>query len=72
MRGGLLLWVKAREAVVRMVSWQEELARWQAEARQRFEDLGQQLVEVESLLEAEEEWLSQLGDHREDDAEGSG
>ncbi|MGW0811310.1 hypothetical protein [Nonomuraea sp. NPDC002799] len=48
------------QAVVAMGSLLEELARRQAEARQRIEELGRQLAEVQARLEAEEEGLSRL------------
>lgn len=43
-----------------MGSLLEELARRQAEVRQRMEELGRQLAEVQARLEAEEERLSRL------------
>ncbi|SEH03954.1 hypothetical protein SAMN05444920_14924 [Nonomuraea solani] len=43
-----------------MGSLLEELARRQAEARQRIEELGRHLAEVQARLEAEEEGLSRL------------
>ncbi|NUT42420.1 MAG: hypothetical protein HOV86_20770 [Thermoactinospora sp.] len=43
-----------------MGSLLEELARRQAEARQRIEELGRQLAEVRTRLEAEQERLSRL------------
>ncbi|MFI6515449.1 hypothetical protein ACIBF1_07825 [Spirillospora sp. NPDC050679] len=52
--------MQAGEAVVGMVSWQEELARRQVESRQRIEGLREQLAEVQSRLEAEEDWLLEL------------
>jgi hypothetical protein len=52
--------VQVCEAVVAMASLLEELARRQAESRQRIEELGEQLAEVRARLEAEEERLSRL------------
>ncbi|WP_327588203.1 hypothetical protein OHA25_15175 [Nonomuraea sp. NBC_00507] len=43
-----------------MASLLEELARRQAESRQRIEELGEQLAEVRARLEAEEDRLSRL------------
>jgi chromosome segregation ATPase len=52
--------VKVREAVVALGSLQEELARRLAECRQRIVELGEQMAEVQSRLEAEEDRLSRL------------
>ncbi|RFU41155.1 hypothetical protein DZF91_13325 [Actinomadura logoneensis] len=52
--------MQAGEAVVGMVSWQEELTRRQVESRQRIENLRRQLAEVQARLEAEEDWLLEL------------
>jgi hypothetical protein len=43
-----------------MASLLEELARRQAESRQRIEELGEQLAEVRARLEAEQDRLSRL------------
>jgi hypothetical protein len=47
--------VQTREAVVAMVSWQEELTRRRVESRQRIEDLHRRLAEVRSELKAGDE-----------------
>ncbi|MEQ4720365.1 hypothetical protein [Nonomuraea sp. B19D2] len=53
--------MQAREAVVAMGSLLEELARRQAEAPQRIEELGRQLAEVQARLEAEKGAVSAAG-----------
>lgn len=52
--------MKVREAVVALGSLQEELARRLAESRQRIVELCEQMAEVQSRLEAEEDRLSRL------------
>jgi hypothetical protein len=58
--GLALPWVQACEAVVTLGSLQEELARRLSVSRQRIVELREQLAEVQSRLEAEEDRLSRL------------
>jgi hypothetical protein len=49
-----------REAVVAVGPLLEELARREAVARQRIEEIREQIIALESRLEAEQGWLSRL------------